>query len=305
MKKVIEGIQKDWDSFECKAKYRIVQRRAEIGRHVTVIVIPVFCTAVIFYTSFPILTPILLDVVAPLEESRPLQPTLMEYFVDQQTYFYPILLHTFVVISISCMIVVATDTSFIMYMQHIFGMLELARATTESHFDETFITAVFLLLHYAYCFYINYLGQKMIDSSTEIFKTTYDTHWYMAPVTIQKSLILIIQRSMESVKLLVGNIFVASFEGFILYNMDLLMQTLLYMIPFMLYALKYNTFRIDVEKIKDLMEQVKRDWNSLKRTEEIKILRRHAYIAWFATVGCSRKKEFSTLKDRHVFFSKV
>ena len=81
----------------------------------------------VVYISIPFL-PDILDFVAPLNESRTRQlPFLVEYFLDEQKYFYPILLHTIVTIIMGITTVVATETLTFAYIYHACGMFEIVR----------------------------------------------------------------------------------------------------------------------------------------------------------------------------------
>lgn len=77
-----------------------------------------------------LLTPFLpdiLDVLAPLNESRTRHlPFLAEYFLDQQKYFYPLLLHANITLILGIVTVVSTETLFFAYVYHICGMFEIA-----------------------------------------------------------------------------------------------------------------------------------------------------------------------------------
>lgn len=51
----------------------------------------------------------------------------------------------------------------------------------------------------------------------------YDTQWYTAPVQVQKLLLFMMQRSMKSCKLVMGNLYYVSLEQFttVTYLMDM------------------------------------------------------------------------------------
>ena len=79
----------------------------------------------IVYISIPFL-PDILDIVAPLNESRTRQlPFLVEYFLDEQKYFYPILLHIIVAIVMGITTVITTETLALTYFYHACGMFEI------------------------------------------------------------------------------------------------------------------------------------------------------------------------------------
>ncbi|KYM85488.1 hypothetical protein ALC53_04731, partial [Atta colombica] len=73
---------------------------------------------------------------------------------------------------------------------------------------------VFVFAQFSYLFICNYMGQKIIDSSTGIFRKTYDTQWYVAPVQMQKLLLFMMQRSMKSCNFIVGDLYCVSLELF-------------------------------------------------------------------------------------------
>lgn len=72
--------------------------------------------------------PIILDIVVPLNKSRPRQLLYVtEYFIDREKYFFLLLLHEILVISIGSIIVIATGTITMAYAQHTCGMLKIVR----------------------------------------------------------------------------------------------------------------------------------------------------------------------------------
>lgn len=74
------------------------------------------------------LIPNLLDLVAPLNQSRPHQIiVLTEYFVDIEDYFYAFLLHLTVTVLIFQSTLLSTTSIYVAYIQHVCGMFEIAR----------------------------------------------------------------------------------------------------------------------------------------------------------------------------------
>ncbi|KYQ57667.1 hypothetical protein ALC60_03629, partial [Trachymyrmex zeteki] len=73
--------------------------------------------------------PHIIDTMLSVNESQ-LQPSLKivtEYFIDQERYFYLIILHADVAFFIGSLTMLATGTMLITYMQHVCGMLKIAR----------------------------------------------------------------------------------------------------------------------------------------------------------------------------------
>lgn len=63
-----------------------------------------------------------------VNDSHPPQlPILTEYFVDQQKYFIPILMHMFLFVLCGLTTVLATETIYMLFTQHTCGLYEIAR----------------------------------------------------------------------------------------------------------------------------------------------------------------------------------
>lgn len=69
-------------------------------------------------------TPFILDIVTPLNESRPvLLPYPGYYFVDAREYFLQIFAHSFVAWQIVIVGIISHDCMFVSYVEHICGIL--------------------------------------------------------------------------------------------------------------------------------------------------------------------------------------
>jgi len=79
----------------------------------------IFTTA-LFWTDFDIVLHI------NMSRSRTL-PIMTEYFIDEEKYFYFIILHFTVAILIGMIAVIAIGTMFITSFQHIYAMFKIAR----------------------------------------------------------------------------------------------------------------------------------------------------------------------------------
>ncbi|KAH0945380.1 hypothetical protein HN011_009609 [Eciton burchellii] len=85
---------------------------------------------------------------------------------------------------------------------------------TIKQYQEIIISFVFILGHFWYMFFCNYIGQKVIDHSSDIFHRIYNTQWYIAPLKTQKLLLFVMQKSMRHSTIILGGLFVPSLEGF-------------------------------------------------------------------------------------------
>ncbi|XP_018361492.1 PREDICTED: uncharacterized protein LOC108760189, partial [Trachymyrmex cornetzi] len=67
------------------------------------------------------------DVNTPMNMSQPHHLFILtEYFVDQEKYFYWMLLHIYGVLCVGMTIMIATGTTLISYLQHTCGMFKVA-----------------------------------------------------------------------------------------------------------------------------------------------------------------------------------
>jgi len=70
----------------------------------------------------------ILDIILPKNSSRPHNLLIMmEYFIDQEKYFYFILLHLYVAILIGFITMLAIGTLLFGFFQYICGMFKIAR----------------------------------------------------------------------------------------------------------------------------------------------------------------------------------
>jgi len=80
--------------------------------------------------GFMILTclPHILDVIVPMNESRPRQTLIIvEYFVDEETYFFAFLTHIIVIQYAGGIAIASVATILIAYVLHTCAMFKIAR----------------------------------------------------------------------------------------------------------------------------------------------------------------------------------
>ncbi|XP_043281331.1 odorant receptor Or2-like isoform X1 [Venturia canescens] len=123
MKKLLEQIKTDWSSLKREEEIKILATYSEQGRKLSLLYIVYMYGTIVIYLTIPLL-PAMLDIIVPLNESRPRTHLYRtEYFVDPEKYFFPIMLHTYIGTIITISIVAASDTMFMTYIQHVCGML--------------------------------------------------------------------------------------------------------------------------------------------------------------------------------------
>jgi len=88
----------------------------------------VFWCGVLFSFFFLQYVSILLDIVIPLNESRPRELFFpAEYFIDQQKYFPIITIHAGIGLFVIAMSIIATESFSLANALHAFGLFEVAR----------------------------------------------------------------------------------------------------------------------------------------------------------------------------------
>ncbi|XP_071639949.1 odorant receptor 13a-like [Temnothorax longispinosus] len=115
----------DWEMLQTKEEHDIMRKYAETGRWYALIYGSfVYVGTVIFATTA--LVPRILDVLFPLNTSRPVMlPYPAYYFVDENQYFYYIFCHELFTGSIGMTGLIAHDTTFFVYVEHVCGLFAI------------------------------------------------------------------------------------------------------------------------------------------------------------------------------------
>ncbi|KYQ47064.1 hypothetical protein ALC60_13921, partial [Trachymyrmex zeteki] len=117
-RRLLQLMCEHWELFNSKFERHIMRYYASIGQKVTKYFAVYFIVLTIFYLLIPMI-PRVLDVVKPLNESRPLVYVYAaEYRVDKEKYYYPILLHCYATSLTTIIILFTIDTTYIMCVLH-------------------------------------------------------------------------------------------------------------------------------------------------------------------------------------------
>lgn len=156
----MEKVRNDWNKLNNKKEIKIIEkythtmniytiiftRKRDTSESYSTLVISTWFSGNLFDRSFfnicfVVLTfigiilfifmevlPIILDIVIPLNESRPHKlHTITEYFIDREKYFLLILLHEIIACCAGGLTILATGTVTLAYLRHICGMLKIVR----------------------------------------------------------------------------------------------------------------------------------------------------------------------------------
>ncbi|XP_025074019.1 uncharacterized protein LOC112552616 [Pogonomyrmex barbatus] len=124
---LMDHVEKDWNMLKDKKELEIIESYTYVGSMCTLsfTILGYVATITIFISS---LIPSILDIIAPLNTSRPRQFLFPgEYFIDQQKFFYAILLQTNISLGLIVTTLVGTESLYVTYVQHACGMFRIAR----------------------------------------------------------------------------------------------------------------------------------------------------------------------------------
>nr|XP_012231787.1 PREDICTED: uncharacterized protein LOC105677627 [Linepithema humile] len=92
-KMLLQHIREDWNNLLTKQEIQILTHYADNSRKFTLAYSISIFGFVWSYSLIPLIAPIL-DVISPLNETRPKKfPQLGEYFLNQEKYYYPLMLN--------------------------------------------------------------------------------------------------------------------------------------------------------------------------------------------------------------------
>ncbi|XP_078051570.1 uncharacterized protein LOC144477706 isoform X2 [Augochlora pura] len=112
------------------------------------------------------------------------------------------------------------DTSYIVLMTlgvtsfslNLLRMSELLQDQWE--LNEIFLQIATIICHVVYIFMANYMGQIIMDSSSDILTELNNCRWYTVSVQTQKLLLFFIQHCTKTYTVLLCGLFAPNYEGF-------------------------------------------------------------------------------------------
>ncbi|XP_029677004.1 odorant receptor 4-like [Formica exsecta] len=128
IKDLTDQVYSDWESLEIPEEYEIMKTYAAKARLFSLIYTSYYAIAAPLFILLIPITPQILDIVLPLNESRSiLMPYEAHYFVhDDREYFYYILFHALVAVLIVITGVLAHDCMVLTYIEHVCSIFAVA-----------------------------------------------------------------------------------------------------------------------------------------------------------------------------------
>ncbi|XP_076544923.1 uncharacterized protein LOC143305395 [Osmia lignaria lignaria] len=131
VKNIMEKVKYDWDIVKTIEELNILKEYAKKGKFYinTFSLVTYSCLAVTWLTPF---TNELLDLVKPLNESRARKlPILVELFIDQEKFHYPISFMFNLLLLMDCICIIAIIHVTTMWFQHVLSLFEIIRYTVD------------------------------------------------------------------------------------------------------------------------------------------------------------------------------
>ncbi|XP_050446936.1 uncharacterized protein LOC126849290 [Cataglyphis hispanica] len=120
-----EKIREDWHGLLTSQETQILTSYAENARKFTLAYSISIMGFVFCYATLPLTAPVL-DIISPLNETRSKEmPHPAEFFVNQDKYYYVLLLNTYIGYIACVSIAVAADTMYVLLVEHICGMYDI------------------------------------------------------------------------------------------------------------------------------------------------------------------------------------
>ncbi|XP_025072949.1 uncharacterized protein LOC112552247 [Pogonomyrmex barbatus] len=135
VKYLLEHVLYDWHALNDAEEIEIIQKYANKGRLYTILAgFLVYLGIMVFVVLF--FVPDILDIVAPLNESRQHQlPIAIETFFDQEKYFRFIVLNFSVISFLSVTVFLTAETLYMICVQHACGLLKVTSYRILNAFD--------------------------------------------------------------------------------------------------------------------------------------------------------------------------
>ncbi|XP_032675074.1 uncharacterized protein LOC116845930 [Odontomachus brunneus] len=126
VRQIWKDIRYTWDILKNEAEREIMRKYSLSGQLFSTAVLLIVVMSLISYSVFQF-TPNILNLMFPLNETRPHHfYAVTEYFVDEETYFYPLLCHWLIGVFVNFLIAITVFMLFTVYVEHICGMFSVA-----------------------------------------------------------------------------------------------------------------------------------------------------------------------------------
>ncbi|XP_019889095.1 uncharacterized protein LOC105285097 isoform X3 [Ooceraea biroi] len=136
VKHLVEQIRYDWKLVKGKLEIDIIKKYADNVRFITMIAIVCCHCGILCYITLQLL-PLILNVIAPLNESRSLKLiAVTEYFLNREKYIWVMLLHEIIAVYLRMVTLCSTIMAIMMYILHACALFKVASYRMENAIQE-------------------------------------------------------------------------------------------------------------------------------------------------------------------------
>ncbi|KAF7418413.1 hypothetical protein HZH68_001066 [Vespula germanica] len=136
MYRLLEIIKDDWHEQEGTKEFEVMKKFAQDSKTYSIIMLAIFYVPV-YIMMITSTLPLALDFINPLNETRPRTlPFLMEFYVDEQKHFCPLLMIIFVMLLILGLTLISNCTLFLVFIQHLCGMFYVVGNMVDNVFND-------------------------------------------------------------------------------------------------------------------------------------------------------------------------
>ncbi|KYQ51050.1 hypothetical protein ALC60_09847 [Trachymyrmex zeteki] len=272
IKSLTDRVCDDWEKLNSAEEYEIMKKYATNAKLITLayFLYIFLCFSICMLISF---MPTLLNIVLPLNESRPASmPYDAYYFVDKEKYYFYIMFHITVSGIIALMVSLAHDCTLFIYIEHVCSLFAVAGFRLETlscnnlndtvnnrpndrvalqygDINETlkYLTYIFGQILHTFCFSLQ--GQRLINHSMQLHDKIIMAFVWKDYYSITKRLL--------------------SFSGQWPYQEK---RTRLFRVS----TVTLVTLSQIVPQIKSLTDRLCDDWEKLNSTQEYEIMKKYA-----------------------------
>ncbi|XP_033228428.1 odorant receptor 13a-like isoform X2 [Belonocnema kinseyi] len=243
--KLLHYIQSDWKFWSSGPEFEILSQHAEKGRFFTLLYAVNVYTGMMTFIIMS-LTPIVLDIIIPLNETRPRQQVYDAiYPFNHDKNFHWILIYGAVTVFYNLSILFSCEALLAVTTQHVCGIfsiiwyasileafyspflfvtiginviilsvLGIQTLNTIGSPEKTIKFGAFTLSVLVHFYCITLPPQNLLDCSGAVSFQAYNVPWYHMSLKSKKLLLMIIMRSQEPCKLTAGKFYTMDMETF-------------------------------------------------------------------------------------------
>ncbi|KYQ51669.1 hypothetical protein ALC60_09207 [Trachymyrmex zeteki] len=133
---LLDRIRDDFYSLRNSNNIKLLEKYADSGKKSSTIYVCVIYMLTVAFLLMPLLQPLIFQIA---NVTRPMLHRV-EYYVDMDKYYFPILIHGYFTAIICVTSIVATDAIFVIFMRHACGLFIVTGSRIEQAIQEVYLT---------------------------------------------------------------------------------------------------------------------------------------------------------------------